>query len=184
MIYKRISLMPVITAVSLGAAVFLSMPAAAQQSGQMPGQMMQGQSPGQMMQGAAPEQRESRHDRRMRRSTERRLSIFDSNKDGKVSLAEIAAEEKRLFTAADVDGDGKLSADEFSRRGRWFIRLRAMSFLDMLDVNGDGEVSLDELNKPSERWFKRYDANKSGALETDELANTQQRGGGRRFGRR
>jgi hypothetical protein len=179
MIYKRISLMPVITAVSLGAAVFLSVPATAQQ----PGQMMQGQTPGQMMHDAAPEQRESRYERRMKRWIDRRLSLFDTNKDGKVSLAEIAAEEKRLFTAADVNGDGKLSADEFSRRGRWFIRLRAMSFLDMLDVNGDGEVSLDELNKPSARWFKRYDANKSGALEADELANTQQHRGGRRFGR-
>jgi Ca2+-binding EF-hand superfamily protein len=169
--------MPVIAAASLCAVVALSIPAAAQQ----PGQMMQGQTPGQMMQGAPAEQRESRRERRMQRWTERRLSIFDTNKDGKVFLAEIAAEERRLFTAADVNGDGKLSAEEFSRRGRWFIRLRAMSFLDMLDVNGDGEVSLDELNKPSERWFKRYDANKSGALEAGELANTQQHRGRRRF---
>lgn len=164
-------LIPVLAAAALGAAA--ASPALAQQGR---GEMMQGQDPGQMMQGQGDETRESRHERRMRRWAERRLTLLDTDGDGKVTTAEIEAEQKRLFTAADVDGDGKLSADEFRRRGRWFFQLRTLSFFDLLDSNGDGQITVQEINDPSGRWFKRYDADKSGALEAEELVSSGPRG--------
>ena len=46
------------------------------------------------------------------------IRIFDTDDSGNVSLAEIQAEQKRIAGAADVDGDGVLSVEEFLRRGR------------------------------------------------------------------
>ncbi len=156
-----------------------------------PGMMTQGAGPG--GNAAAPNResrRQGRYERRRERRLNRRIELLDTNKDGKVSLAEIHGEQKRLMGAADVNGDGQLSVEEFRRRGRWFIRLRTISFFDMLDTNGDGQISEKEMTDPSARWFTRYDENKDKALDRDEFSKSgwrgRHRGGhrGRRGGRR
>jgi hypothetical protein len=156
----------------------------------MGGQSMGGQGgrgPGQMMQGERGPQaggdRASRRERWMQHMAERRIELLDTDKDGKISATEIVAEQKRLFAAADVNGDGKLSAEEFRRRGRWFVRLGTMSFFDMLDADGDGQLSATELTGPSERWFKRYDADKNGTIDINEYVRSREHGG-RRGGQR
>jgi Ca2+-binding EF-hand superfamily protein len=155
-----------------------------------PGMMTQGAGPGG---DAAAPRRETRHspgERRRARRMSQRIQLLDTNKDGKVSLEEIHAEQKRLMGAADVNGDGKLSVEEFRRRGRWFIRLRTISFFDMLDTDGDGQISEKEMTDPSARWFKRYDENQDKALDRDEFSKSGWQGrrrggpGGRRGGRR
>jgi Ca2+-binding EF-hand superfamily protein len=125
-------------------------------------------------------------ERRRAQRMARRMEVLDTNNDGKITLAEIEGELKRLTAAADVNGDGKLSAEEFKRRGRWFLRLRTVSFFDILDSNGDGQVSTKELTAPSGRWFKRQDENKDKALTGDEVVNKfRMRHGPRRWrGRR
>ena len=100
---------------------------------------------------------------------DRFVGLLDTDGDGKVSLAEIAAEQSRLLGAADVDGDGKLSVAEFRRRGHLFQSLRATTLFDLLDANGDGELSIEEISEPSKRWFLRYDADGDGKLEEQEL---------------
>ena len=107
--------------------------------------------------------------KRMGRRAARFIRIFDTDGNGTVSLAEIAAEQKRVLGAADLDGDGALSVDEFRRRGRLIRSLGASSLFDMLDTNGDRKVTAAEISAPSARWFKRYDADADGAIAGGEL---------------
>ena len=113
------------------------------------------------------------------RHSARQLAILDTNGDGVVSREEIAAEHQRLLGAADIDGDGQLSADEFRRRGSFFIRLGTTTFFDLIDANGDQQISQEELNQPMERWFVRRDTNNDGKINTEEFSQ-----GRRSFGRR
>ncbi|MDJ0948391.1 MAG: EF-hand domain-containing protein [Alphaproteobacteria bacterium] len=109
----------------------------------------------------------------------RMMQILDTDGDGKISLAEITAEQRRLVAASDVDGNGTLSADEFRRRGGLFQRLGTTTLFDLMDADGDKILTAEEIQKPSERWLTRYDANGDGALDADELPQPQWRRGRR-----
>ena len=128
--------------------------------------------------GAWAQQEGSRNSQDQPRQS-RAFKILDTDGNGKITLEEIAAEQKRLLAAADVDGDGKLSVTEFRRRGRMFMSLRATSLFDLLDVNGDQMVTLEEIGNPSARWIKRYDANADG-LTPDELPRRKRFGKGKK----
>ncbi len=132
-----------------------------------------------MAQGQAPGERPNHR-------VERFLTIYDTNGDGTVSQAEIAAEQKRIFGAVDVDGDGKLSVAEFRRQGRLIMRTGGATLFDMLDVNGDRQVSVEELNGPKARWLERYNTDGTDGLGAEELATAleSRRRGHRRRGRR
>lgn len=109
----------------------------------------------------------------------RQLDILDTDNSGGASQEEISAELGRLLGAADVDGDGQLSPDEFRRRGTFFIRLGTTTFFDLIDANGDQQISSEELNQPMERWFARRDANNDGNIDAEEFSQ-----GRHSFGRR
>jgi len=103
------------------------------------------------------------------RFSARQLDILDTDGNGSASREEIAGELGRLLGAADVDGDGKLSPDEFRRRGSFFIRLGTTTFFDLIDANGDQQISVEELNLPMERWLARRDSNSDGNIDTEEF---------------
>lgn len=113
------------------------------------------------------------------RHSARQLDILDTDGNGSASREEIAGELGRLLGAADVDGDGKLSPDEFRRRGSFFIRLGTTTFFDLIDANGDQQISLEELNQPMERWFARRDSNSDGNIDTEEFNQERRSFGGR-----
>lgn len=113
------------------------------------------------------------------RSGARQLDILDTDANGMVSREEIAAEHGRLLGAADVDGDGLLSPDEFRRRGSFFIRLGTTTFFDLIDANGDQQISVEELNQPMERWFTRRDSNSDGNIDGEEFNQERRSYGGR-----
>ncbi len=103
------------------------------------------------------------------------IELLDTSGDGKVSLTEITDEQRRLIAAIDVNRDGKLSADEFRRRGRLLMSLRTYTLFDLLDADGDGQLTADEIAAPSKRWLKRYDADKDGAISAEELPQSPTR---------
>lgn len=115
-------------------------------------------------------------DQRMSPRVERFMRLYDLNGDGKVTVEEINDDQGRLFGAMDIDNDKSLSEDEMRRRGRSLQVWRTVTMFDLMDVNGDGKLSIAEIQDPTKRWFKRYDANKNGVLEADEIPS-------RRWGR-
>ncbi|MDA1326772.1 MAG: hypothetical protein O3C34_18770 [Proteobacteria bacterium] len=113
------------------------------------------------------------------RRAEQMTRLYDTNGDGKITLAEINDDQARMFTALDVNGDKSMSVDEIRRRGRSLQIFRTTTLFDLLDSNGDGKLSVAEIQAPSKRWFKRYDKNGNGILEADELPESGGPGGPR-----
>jgi len=109
---------------------------------------------------------------------------LDADKDGKVTKAEYDAARGAEFKAADKNGDGFISKEEFAaygdqRRGEFVDRMFAR-----LDKNGDGKITADELRgerrgdradrrERGERGrginFERADAAKKGYLTLEDL---------------
>lgn len=108
----------------------------------------------------------------------RTFSLLDTDGDGKISLAEIRAEQARLIAAADLNGDGKLSVDEFRRWGWWFQKLQTTTLFDLMDADGDQSLTAEEIANPSARWFKRYDKDADGGVTGEEVPHFNRRGRG------
>ena len=105
----------------------------------------------------------------------RMFMMLDTDGDGRIGLGEVTAEQQRLIGAADLDGDGELSVDEFGRRGRWFQSLGTSTLFDLYDADGDGSLTAEEIAAPSERWFGRRDTDGDGSLEPSEVPNLTRR---------
>jgi hypothetical protein len=108
------------------------------------------------------------------------MQLFDTNGDGKVTADEIATDQKRLFTALDIDNNGTLSVDEVARRGYVLQIWRVTTMFDLMDVNGDRQLTVDEINAPMRRWFSRYDLNGDGSMDAAEVPMRRRPGSGRR----
>lgn len=101
------------------------------------------------------------------------FATIDADKDGKITFAELEANRKAEFTAADSNGDGSLNAEELSARAlaRFQEKLadRSQAMLDTMDNDGSGGLSADELGQgPGMRNFARIDADNDGAITRAE----------------
>ncbi|MEO5809285.1 MAG: EF-hand domain-containing protein [Sphingomicrobium sp.] len=109
---------------------------------------------------------------------------IDTNKDGALSIAEIAAAEvkdkatieaqvtaryKAEFDKFDTNKDGQISFSEYvTGRGLPNIPTDGKAMLSELDTNKDGKVSLQEYLAPQLVKFNRVDANKDGVASAEE----------------
>lgn len=98
---------------------------------------------------------------------------MDTNKDGKVTVAEAEALGKAKFTALDKNKDNVLAGDELEGPHPRFKRA---------DANGDGKVTLAEATAKGQAMFTRLDKNNDKVLTRDEMPGT--RGGHRPHGDR
>ena len=84
----------------------------------------------------------------------------DADQDGDVTAAELDA----WFAERDTNGDGRLDASDFERRGAGGPRPH-FGFAEALDADGDGAVTRADL----EVLAARFDADGDGVVEADEL---------------
>jgi Ca2+-binding EF-hand superfamily protein len=101
-----------------------------------------------------------------------RFAEVDTNKDGKVSLAELTASRESWLTQVDTNKDGvatraEIEASFAARRQEHVQKMFARE-----DANKDGRLTRDESRMPS-AWFERADANDDGALTLAELTEAR-----------
>lgn len=105
---------------------------------------------------------------------------FDTDKDGNITAAEIAAVNAERVGNYDADGDGALSLAEFKALWSDTQDLRIVRDFQKLDPNGDATVTLEEYSERFENMMTRLDRDDDGVIGADELRGP--RGGGRGMG--
>ena len=103
---------------------------------------------------------------------------YDTDHDGKISLAEYEAGRMMQFKRMDTDGNGALSFAEIDaatvaaaqRGGPMADMMKARNdALKAADANGDQSISGDEFKAYVDGEFKKLDTNGDGVLTADEL---------------
>ena len=88
---------------------------------------------------------------------------FDTNGDGKVTLAESQAAAKTRFEHMDKNKSGAVEKDEVQGRGG--------RLFEKADANKDGKVTLVEMQAKAKERFAALDTNNDNVLSQDELKN-------------
>ncbi len=106
------------------------------------------------------------------------LQALDTDKDGSLSAAEIAAAPKTLLTL-DRNADGQLTPDELAPRpeNAGASADELVKQLLAFDKNGDGVLSMDEVPARMQSMFSRGDTNRDGKLTQDEIRAMARRQG-------
>jgi len=97
-----------------------------------------------------------------------RFEQVDTNKDGKVSLAELTASREGWLAQVDTNKDGVATQAEIDASMAVHRQERTQKMFERDDANKDGRLTREETRLPS-AWFERADANKDGALTLAEL---------------
>jgi len=105
-----------------------------------------------------------------------RFSQMDSNKDNKLSLAELTASRESWLAGVDANKDGIASQAELEQTFSKARQERVAKMFERQDTNKDGRITRDEGRMPS-AWFERADANKDGALSVAELTESRKHAG-------
>ena len=97
------------------------------------------------------------------------LEQADANHDGKITKQEYNDARAALFARMDRNGDGFID-DADSREGANERGQRAAAALrGRIDSNGDGKISKEEFVNAPTMMFDKFDANKDGVLDAQEL---------------
>jgi Ca2+-binding EF-hand superfamily protein len=104
------------------------------------------------------------------RGPEALLDKFDTNKDGKISKAEIDAVQADQLKKYDKDGDGTLSLAEYQALFADETHEAMVRTFQGFDRDGDGKVTAAELNGRLDHLVQRLDRNNDGVIDQNELA--------------
>lgn len=106
----------------------------------------------------------------------RMFELADTDKDGKLTQAEIDAARTQRFDTYDTNGDGKLSLTEFSALFSEITEPATVRAFQFLDPDGDAEITKEEFDTPSTRLVERFDRNGDGVLSRDDRPGDFDRG--------
>jgi Ca2+-binding EF-hand superfamily protein len=101
-----------------------------------------------------------------------RFTELDTNKDGKVTLAELTASRESWLARVDTNKDGVASAEELKAGFEAKKNERLDRMFAAQDDNKDGRLARAESHMPS-AWFERADQNHDGALTRAELSEAR-----------
>ena len=99
---------------------------------------------------------------------EQLLREVDTDRDGKITQAEIDRAVGSRLERFDGDRNGRLSLEEFTALWADLTRPVAVRAFQFLDPDGDAGVSRDELNERFSRVVARFDRNGDGALSVED----------------
>ena len=96
------------------------------------------------------------------------MERYDTNKDGKVTQAEIDQNRQQMLAEFDANKDGTLSLDEFKQlwiKSRNEMMVREFQFFDR---DGNGQVTIEEYKGPMANIVADRDQNNDGSLGRDD----------------
>jgi Ca2+-binding EF-hand superfamily protein len=100
-----------------------------------------------------------------------------ANGQGSMTLDQFISRQSERLMAADTDGDGKLSKAELAAQMQAGRGNPDRMFV-LMDTNQDGFIDKDEMRNALTRRFQRMDENHDGLVTSDErMALRQQRRG-------
>lgn len=111
---------------------------------------------------------------------EHMLEKFDTDKDGKLTQAEIDAVQANRIAQYDTDKDGSLSLQEFEQLWVDKKRERLVRGFQRLDADGNATVTIEEFTKRTAGLVERMDRNGDGAVSRDDRGGKKRKWRNRR----
>jgi Ca2+-binding EF-hand superfamily protein len=97
------------------------------------------------------------------------LQRLDTNKDGRINLAEIKPRFDKRLAAADANGDKLVTQAEIDAMLQKRVEKRRNSIMQLLDSNKDGSITQAEFDRVVEDMFDKADADHNGGVDLVEL---------------
>ena len=92
------------------------------------------------------------------------MAIYDADKDGKLTQAEIDTGRAGQFAEFDADKDGALSLDEYQALWASAMRPMMVDLFQKHDDDGDARVTMDEFTSRSRHMVDYMDRDGDGAI--------------------
>jgi Ca2+-binding EF-hand superfamily protein len=94
---------------------------------------------------------------------------FDVNDDGILTQTEIEEVRQSRLTEFDANGDGSLSLEEYQALWMEAMRERMVDRFQAHDDDGDGQVTVEEFGEPFNRIISRLDDDGDGQVTQEEI---------------